>query len=81
MDVVINKEIYQKASVYANRHGVSLATIIEKFLMNFIIRNERTNEQQIPEIVNSLLGAGISADNNDLNARKAYYKYIEDKHK
>lgn len=39
MDVVIDNKIYKQASVYAQQQGVSLTSIIEKFLMHFIMNN------------------------------------------
>ena len=38
-------------------------------------------EEEVPDIVLSLLGAGTHVDDNDLNARKAYNEYLEEKYK
>lgn len=37
-------------------------------------------ENQIPEIILSLLGAAEPIDDDDLNGRKAYYQYLEEKY-
>lgn len=34
----------------------------------------------VPEVVSSLLGAGSPVDDQDLNAREAYYQYQMEKH-
>lgn len=37
--------------------------------------------QQVPDVVLSLLGAGEPVADDDLNARKAYNEYLEEKYK
>ena len=37
-------------------------------------------EQPVPDIVLSLLGAGVPVADDDLNARKAYNEYLEEKY-
>lgn len=39
-----------------------------------------TEEAAIPDIVLSLLGAGEPLDDDDLNGRKAYHNYLEEKY-
>ena len=80
MEVAINSSIYQKAQTYAQQQGLNLSTIIENFLMQFITKNTTADEQPIPDVVLSLLGAGEPIDDNDLNGRKAYYQYLEEKY-
>ena len=36
---------------------------------------------QVPDVVLSLLGAGEDVSDDDINARKAYYQYLEEKYK
>jgi hypothetical protein len=35
----------------------------------------------VPDIVLSLLGAGDPVSDDDLNAREAYYQYLDEKYK
>ena len=43
--------------------------------------NKTADKEEVPDIVLSLLGAGTHVDDNDLNARKAYNEYLEEKYK
>ena len=81
MDVAINNNIYQQASAYAQKQGLSLTSVIENFLMRFIDRNQSATEQPVPDVVLSLLGAGEPVADDDINARKAYQQYLEEKYK
>lgn len=40
-----------------------------------------SSEQVVPDVVQSLLGAGDPISDEDLNARKAYQQYLEGKYK
>lgn len=81
MEVAINNSIYQKAQTYAQQHGLNLTTIIESFLVRFTAGSTATIEQSVPDVVLSLLGAGEPIDDDDLNGRKAYTQYLEEKYK
>ena len=82
MEIAINNTVYQQAFYYAQEQGQSLTAIIEDFLVHFIGKRKAAKKQPIPDIVLSLLGAGTSSvDENDLNAREAYYQYLEEKYK
>jgi hypothetical protein len=81
MDVAINNNIYQQASAYAQKQGLSLTSVIENFLMRFIVRNQSATEQPVPDVVLSLLGAGEPVADDDINAREAYQQYLEEKYK
>ena len=39
------------------------------------------DEQAIPDVVLSLLGAGLPIADDDLNGRASFYKYLEEKYK
>ena len=81
MNVAINSNIYQQASDYAQSQGLNLSDVIENFLVRFIGKSKAIEtEQQVPDIVLSLLGAGESVAEDDLNAREAYNKYLEEKY-
>ena len=81
MEVAINSQLYQQASVYAQQHGLNITSVIENFLRRFIGHQKEATEQAIPDIVLSLLGAGESVAEDDLNAREAYQQYLEEKYK
>ena len=81
MEVVIDSQLYQLASNYAQQQGLSLTTIIENFLVRFVGHSKEVSEQAIPDVVLSLLGAGEDIAKEDLNAREAYYQYLEEKYK
>ena len=81
MEVVIDPKLYQQALTYAQQQGLNLTSVIENFLVSFVGGNKKTNEQAVPDIVLSLLGAGESVADEDINAREAYYDYLEQKYK
>lgn len=81
MEVAINNTIYQQAHAYAQQQGLNLTDVIENFLVRFIGKNEQAAEETVPDVVLSLLGAGEPIEDDDLNARKAYYQYLEEKYK
>ena len=43
--------------------------------------NKAVAKEEVPDIVLSLLGAGTHVADDDLNARKAYNEYLEEKYK
>ena len=81
MEVAINNNIYQQASDYAQKQGLNLTSVIENFLERFIKHSKAATKQQVPDVVLSLLGAGEDVSDDDINARKAYYQYLEEKYK
>ena len=81
MEVAINNSIYRQAADYAKQQGLNLTEVIEGFLVRFIGHSKAATEQPVPDIVMSLLGAGESIAEDDLNAREAYYQYLEEKYK
>ena len=82
MELVINNNIYQQASVYAKQRGISLSNMVEKFLLQ-VIRHSQSeiSEAKVPDVVLSLLGAGEQIADSDINGRGEYYKYLEEKYK
>ena len=81
MEVAINRNIYQQAQAYAQQQGINLTAVIENFLLRFIDKSQETTEESVPDVVLSLLGAGEPVSDDDLNAREAYYQYLEEKYK
>ena len=49
--------------------------------MRFVGTGENATEQAVPDVVQSLLGAGEKVAEDDMNAREAYYEYLEEKYK
>ena len=76
MEVTINYNVYEKAQTRAQQQGLSLTSVIQKFLMRFIGQDQHVDEQTMPDVVLSLLGAGEPLADDDLNGRKAYYEYL-----
>ena len=81
MEVAINSQLYQQASTYAQQRGLNLTSVIENFLVRFVGTSKNAADQTIPDVVKSLLGAGEKVSEDDLNAREAYYEYLEEKYK
>lgn len=75
MEVIIDSKLYQQALTYAQQQGLNLTSVIENFLVRFVGSSKNTAEQAVPDVVLSLLGAGESVADEDLNAREAYYDY------
>lgn len=63
--------------------GKSLTSIIEDYLARLTFKGKKQDLdlEEVPDIVLSLLGAGAPLDDDDINGRKAYYDYVEKKHK
>ena len=80
VQIQIEKSIAEKAILYANERGIKLSAMIESFLSRITKAQEAEQTEEIPEVVHSLLGAGTPVDEDDLNGRKAYYAYLEEKH-
>ena len=70
MEVTIDTKLYQQALTYAQQQGLSLTSVIENFLVRFVGSSKNTTEQAVPDVVLSLLGAGESVADEDLNARR-----------
>ena len=49
--------------------------------MRFVGASKNATEQAVPDVVQSLLGAGEKVADDDLNARETYYEYLEEKYK
>lgn len=79
----LNKEIVDKAQRYAASEGKSLTSIIEDYLARLTFKGKKQDLdlEEVPDIVLSLLGAGAPLDDDDIKGRKAYYDYVEKKHK
>ena len=67
--------------MYAQGQGLNLGSVIENFLLRFISKTNAEKDAVAPDAVLSLLGAGDSVAEDDLNGREAYYQYLEEKHR
>ena len=81
MEIAINNSIYRQAADYAKQQGLNLTEVIEGFLVRFIGHSKVATEQPVPDIGMTLFGAGESIADDDLNAREAYYQYLDEKYK
>jgi hypothetical protein len=83
MQVSINPNLYGEAQTYAEKQGLNLNLVIEKFLERFISAQGRiTSQEQLPDVVLNLLGAAEGTlDADDLNGRTSYYQHLEEKYK
>ena len=81
MEVIIDSKLYQEALTHAQQQGLNLTSVIENFLVRFVGSSKNTTEHAVPDVVLSLLGAGERVGDEDLNAREAYYDYLEQKYK
>ena len=79
MQVAINPNLYDTAQIYAEKQGLNLTVLIEDFLERFVQSKEEVQKDEIPDVVRNLLGAASPVGKDDINGRKAYYKYIEEK--
>ena len=79
VQVKLNKSIVEDAAMYARQKGLDLSSMIEDYLLR-VTRKKKTGTEDIPDIVLSLLGAGEIVEDDDLNARKAFYTYLEEKY-
>lgn len=80
MQIAINPTLYGSAQSYAQKRGLDLSAIIEGFLERLINNQDTTAQQEVPDVVLSLLGAGQPVAKDDLNGRDAYYQYMEEKY-
>jgi hypothetical protein len=82
VQVSLDKRIVDEAMIYAHNKGVALSSMIEDYLSH-ITRKEKVvfNGVEIPDIVLNLLGAGEPVEEDDINGRKAFYSYLEEKYK
>lgn len=81
MQIAINPDIYRSAQTFARQQGLNLRTVIEDFLVQFARKGMQPVDQSVPDVVLSLLGAGESVAEDDLNGRQAYHQYLEEKNK
>ncbi len=79
IQIKLEKQLLDKALVYAKQRGVDLSAMLSDYLSRLVKQEEK--KQEIPDIVQSLLGAGTPVAPDDLNGRKAYQQYLEEKYR
>ena len=80
--IKINKNIFDESMAIAKQKGVDLSNLVESYLSNLIRRNkDKSKNEDLPEVISSLIGAGEPLDGDDINGRKAYSKYLTEKYK
>jgi hypothetical protein len=89
VSIKVNDNLLQKA--WANMgYDVDMTEWMQQQMEAILIRVAMVSEkatpasqaegQPIPDIVLSLLGAGMPLTDDDLNGREAYYKHLNEKH-
>jgi hypothetical protein len=76
--IELDKVIAEKAIAYAKEKGTNLSKIISDYLN--AMTSQQSQENVLPDVVKSLIGAGEPIEKDDLNGRKAYNKYLMKKH-
>lgn len=79
IQIKLEKQLLDKALVYAKQRGMDLSSILSDYLSRLVKQEDK--KQEIPDIVQSLLGAGTQVAADDLNGRKAYHQYLEEKYR
>ncbi len=72
MEIIINNQIYQQAKIFAQQQGLSLSAVVESLLMRYIGHNKAKDEEEpVPDVVLSLLGAGKTGDEKEVDGQVA----------
>ena len=79
IQIKLEKQLLDKALVYAKQRGVDLSAMLSDYLSRLVKQEEK--KQEIPDVVQSLLGAGTPVAPDDLNGRKAYQQFLEEKYR
>lgn len=77
--IQLEKYLLDEALAYAKKRGMDLSIILSDYLCRLVKQEKDTSE--VPDIVLSLLGAGTSVNEDDLNGREAYHHYLEEKYR
>lgn len=83
LQISLDKRIADIAYSYAKERGESLSSIVEAYLEKVAAQTttKKTHEEEIPDVVLSLLGAGAPIAADDINGRKAYAEHTNEKHR
>jgi prophage tail gpP-like protein len=80
VQINLDKRVFDNATAYARLKGIDVSSLVEGYLSRITHSRSVTNEP-VPDVVLSLLGAGEPVDEDDVNARAAFYSHMENKHK
>jgi len=78
LTLMLEKRVIERAKAYARRHRKSLSGMVENYFKN-LTDSPKTDEEDVPELVKSL--KGIAKMPGNLDFKKDYAKYLEDKYK
>lgn len=68
IQIKLEKQLLDKALIYARQRGMDLSAILSDYLSRLV--NQEDKKQEIPDIVQSLLGAGTPVAEDDLRMVK-----------
>lgn len=80
VNIAINNDVYDWASIYASEHHTSIRNLVESYLKKLrpsIVKADEA-EEKLQELVSLTKGLKLSAD--DLNGDKAKQEYLEEKY-
>lgn len=82
LQIPLDKHVADVAYSYAKERGETLSNIVESYLKQMVSQSnaQKAREEETPDVVMCLLGAGASIADDDLNGRKAYAEYIKEKY-
>lgn len=80
VNIAINNDVYNWASMYANEHHTNIRDLVESYLMKLRPSKVKTDEAEVKlqELLSLTKGMKLSAD--DLNGDKAKQGYLEEKY-
>ena len=77
LTIKLDKEIIEKAKLYAEKHNISLSRMIESYLAS--LTTENREESEVTPLVKSL--SGVIQLEPDSDIKKDYTDYLSDKYK
>ncbi|WP_298397705.1 DUF6364 family protein [Flavobacterium sp.] len=76
----LDKEVIEKAKLYAAKQKVSLSWLFENYLKAITNKNANSDEDEISDFVKSI-SIGKGKISSDVDYKKEYYDYIDQKYK
>ena len=74
----LDKDVIEKAKIYAEKNNMSLSKMVEKYFIAFI-NDEKSDSFKPTSLVNEL--SGIITLEDDYNHKDDYAKFISNKYK
>ena len=87
MTIIVMTTVELRSSIVADLDQMSVEMLenvqhyVRRLRRHARTVNKAAAKEEVPDIVLSLLGAGTRVADDDLNARKAYNEYLEEKYK